>query len=173
MLQRRHTAFGTIVAMPRDPRCFRSEGVYHLTAHGIDDRPIFRDDVDRQGFAIRLRRIALREAWSLYAACLLGTHYHLVLRPFRGAVAEGLRVLNGGHSRAFNRRHVRRGALFESRYRVQEIRDERHLEAAVRYVEGNAVLSGLVAEPGDWPWSTYPGAPLRALLRRCLTPEVS
>ena len=146
--------------------------MYHLTSHGVDDRPIFLDDADRQLFAIRLRRVSVRWRWLIYAVCLMDTHYHLVLQPRLGKVGDGMKVLNGGHSRAFNERHGRRGALFESRYRDREIRDECHLERAVRYVEGNPVNAGVVDDPAEWPWSTYPGSPLRRLLAACLAPGV-
>ena len=154
--------------MGRPPRAFEPGGIYHLTAHGVDDRPVFRDDVDRQSFVIRLLRVIDREGWEVYAACLMDTHYHLVLDPTRGRVSDGMRVLNGAHSRAFNARYKRRGALFESRFESTEVRDEEHLEAAIAYVEHNAFSAGMVADPADWPWSTYRGCALRSLLGRRL-----
>jgi putative transposase len=153
--------------MGRAPRPFVPGGVYHLNAHGLDDRPIFVDDADRQAFALRLRRVAVRESWGLYAVCLMDTHYHLVVQPAHD-VSSGMRVLNGAHSRSFNRRHGRRGALFESRYYERTIRDEKHLAVAVAYVHNNPVEAGLVDDPADWPWSTYPGCALRSLLAACL-----
>ena len=143
-----------------------------MTAHGIDDRPIFKDDIDRQGFAIRAKRVALREGWRILAGCLLGTHYHFVLEALLGRVSEGMRVLNGGHSRAFNQRHGRRGALFEARYEDRVIRDEEHLANAVVYVEFNAVEAGIVEAVEDWPWSTHPSCEMRTLLAPCMPPEL-
>ena len=141
--------------MGRPRREFDASGIYHLTAHGTDDRAIFLDDVDRQSFALRLLRVARRHAWRVWAACLLDTHYHLVVRPSLGQVSDAMKVLNGSHSRAFNSRHERRGALFESRYTNTPIRDEEHLQAAVAYVEYNAVTAGIVEAVSDWPWSTH------------------
>jgi hypothetical protein len=60
-----------------------------------------------------------------------------------------MRVLNGAHARAFNKRHGRRGALFESRYRDRQIRDEKHLAKALEYIEENRLLAGL---GDDWLW---------------------
>jgi|SRR5579871_2110160 len=148
--------------MGRPPRNFELDAVYHLTSHGVDDRPIFRDDVDRQLFALRLLRIATRFEWVLFAACLMDTHHHLVLRG--PEISSGMKALNGGHSQAFNARHGRRGALFESRFADRVIRGEEHLEAAVQYVEWNPVSAGIVDRPEDWPWSTHAGSPLRSLL---------
>ncbi|HEY8646271.1 MAG TPA: transposase [Gaiellaceae bacterium] len=133
---------------------FHPNGIYHLTSHGIDDRPIVRDDIDRQQFCIRFRRVALSEAWEVYAACLMDTHHHLLIGPTLGRVSDGMKLLNGGHSRAFNERHGRRGALFESRFRDWTIRDERHFQAAVRYIEDNPVAAGIVESAADWPWSS-------------------
>ena len=88
--------------MARDPRAYDSAHVYHLTAHGIDERPIYRTDVDFQDFALRLRRVGLREGWEWHAACLLDNHHHLVFRPTLGRVSAGMRDLNGAYARALD-----------------------------------------------------------------------
>ena len=143
--------------MSRARRSFVPGGIYHLTAHGLDDRPIFLDDADRQSFALRLRagRIA-RSRWRSLRRLPDGhalpsgaptrpARFRRNARPQRGTLA------------CFNARHGRRGALFEARYFERTIRGERHLASAVAYVEHNAVAAGLVSDPADWPWSTYPG----------------
>jgi putative transposase len=94
----------------------------------------------------------------------MDTHYHLVLQPMLGEVSAGMRVVNGAHSRAFNKRHGRRGALFEARYTERTIRDEEHLAAAIAYVQHNAVAAGMVDAVTDWPWTTHPGCDLHRAL---------
>ena len=116
--------------------------------------PIFKDDIDRQDFCIRYGRVSLSERWNLHAACLMDTHIHLLIEPTLGRVSDGMKLLLGGYSRAFNRRHHRRGALFESRYRDWTIRDERHYQETVRYIEENPVAAGMVESSVDWVWST-------------------
>jgi REP element-mobilizing transposase RayT len=133
--------------MGREPRIFEPGAIYHLAAHGVDDRPIFRDDVDRQSFVVRMNRVVRNYRWRLYAVCLLDTHYHVVLRSSDGRIAGGMRELNGGHSRTFNARHERRGALFEARYRHRRITDDNHLLEAIRYVALNPVRAGIVTSP--------------------------
>ena len=96
----------------------------------------------------------------------MDTHYHLVFQPTLGRVEDAMRDLNGGYARAFNKRHGRRGALFEARYTDRMIRDERHLATTIRYVEFNPVSAGMVEDVEDWPWTTYGDSGLK----RCLTP---
>ena len=147
--------------MGRRDRDYHPEGIYHLTAHGIDDRPIYDDDIDRQEFCLRFHRAVGNEGWVIYAACLVDTHYHALVGPTLGRISDGMRDLNGGYSKAFNRRHGRRGALFESRYRDWTIRDESHFANTVRYIEENAVACGLATSVGDWLWTTAnPDSPL-------------
>jgi putative transposase len=55
----------------------------------------------------------------------------------------------------FNRRHERRGHLFENRFSATLIRDDPHYEQTLAYVEHNPVRAGLCVEPADWLW-TWP-----------------
>jgi len=65
--------------MPRAARCLQPGAIYHLTTHGVDERPIFRDDLDRDRFVALLSRVQRRHDWRLYAVCLMDTHHHLVV----------------------------------------------------------------------------------------------
>jgi putative transposase len=145
-LQTRHTFAGTIDAMGRPPRNFNPDGIYR-----------------RQSFVMRLVRAIRKYRWAIWAACLMDTHYHLVLQPL-GEVSDGMRLLNGAHGRSFNARHGRRGAVFESRFEERTIRDEEHLAASVAYVEFNAVTAGMVDDVADWPWSTHRDCDLHRVL---------
>jgi len=147
--------------MGRTRRDYHPDGIYHLTAHGIDDNPIFRDDFDRQDFCIRLARVVDNEGWVVHAGCLMDTHHHLLVCPSTGSIPDGMKLLNGSYARAFNRRHGRRGALFESRYADRAIRGEEHYAAAVDYIEQNPIPAGLVDSLDDWIWTTgNPASPL-------------
>jgi REP-associated tyrosine transposase len=141
--------------VPRAPRTHEADGTYHVTAHGLDDRPIFVDDFDRQTFVLRLDRVVQRFAWRVYAVCLMTTHFHLLIRLSEPNLAAGMQIVTGAHARTFNTRHRRRGALFEARYDDTHVVDDSHLLSAIRYVALNPVEAGIVARPQDWPWSTY------------------
>lgn len=157
--------------MPRALRAYEPGAIYHLTAHGVDDRPIFHDDADRWSFVALVTRAQRACAWRFYAICLMDTHYHLVLSSSDGEISAGMRNLNGRHSRLFNARHGRRGALFESRYRERRIQDDRHLLEAIRYVAMNPVRAGMSSDPRTGPGvrigSSWDSSPRGRASHRC------
>ncbi len=83
----------------------------------------------------------------------MSTHYHLVLEASRELLSDGMRRLNGVYAMRFNRRHGRKGHLFEQRFSAYVLLDECHLEAAQRYVLENPVRAGLCARTQDWQWA--------------------
>lgn len=141
--------------MPRALRSHDPGGYHHVTSHGVHDRPIFRDDFDRQTFLQRIGRVVKRFEWRVYAACLMTNHFHLVVSFDEPTLGKGMHVINGGHALQFNARHGLRGPVFEARYEDTHINGEQHLLETIRYVAMNPVRAGLVAHPEDWPWSTY------------------
>jgi hypothetical protein len=54
----------------------------------------------------------------------------------------------------------RTGTLWESRFKAMLIDSGSYLLACMRYVELNPVRVGMVANPADYPWSSYRFNPL-------------
>ncbi len=100
--------------MPRIPRSQLPEyGFFHVTARGVGGIFIFLDDWDREAFRVLLAQVVEMFVWRLHAWCLMGTHYHLLVEGPRDQVSAGMHRLNGLYAQSFNRRHGRRGHLFE------------------------------------------------------------
>jgi len=57
--------------------------------------------------------------------------------------------------RNYNLRQTRTGTLWEGRYRSTLIQAERYLLACMVYMDLNPVRAGMVADPGDYRWSSY------------------
>ncbi|MGH3017235.1 MAG: transposase [Gaiellaceae bacterium] len=114
--------------------------------------PIFASDMDRMDFLSLLKGIADVSRWTCHAYCLMTTHYHIVIEATREHISRGMHQLNGRYAMLFNRRHGRRGHLFESRFSAWVIRDEEHLEATCRYVLDNPARAGIGTKQ-PWPWA--------------------
>ena len=66
-----------------------------------------------------------------------------------------MRQLNGIYTQRFNARHERVGHLFQGRFKALLVERQTHLLELSRYLVLNPVRAGIVAQAGDWPWSSY------------------
>ena len=141
--------------MARQLRPNIAGGTYHLMSRGNERQAIYRDDLDRKCFLDLLQKVSGRYRWQCLAYCLMGSHYHLIVRTPLPNLSRGMRLLNGGYATRFNDRHERVGHLFQGRYRSVLIRDAEHLTITLKYVIRNPVAAGYCDWPQDWPWSSY------------------
>ena len=141
--------------MARPLRLEFAGACYHLTARGDRQEPIFDDDGDRLVFLDLLAKEVLQQGWKLYAFCLMGNHYHLLLETPEPNLVQGMRRLNGVYTQAFNRRHGRVGPVLQGRYKSILVDKQSYLLELCRYVVLNPVRAGMVASVEGWHWSSY------------------
>jgi putative transposase len=144
--------------MPRRSRELVPGGYYHVISRGVEQRMVLLDDTDRRRFVGLLGAVVVRHEWACLAYCLMGNHYHLLIRTPQPDLPEGMQHLNGEYARGFNQRHRRVGHLFQDRYKSLRIKREAHLWATVRYIGLNPVAAGLSARPEGWEWSSHRAA---------------
>ena len=141
--------------MARPLRLEFEGALYHVMSRGNAREDIFLDDGDRTAFLANLGRVAERFDWRLWAWCLMGNHYHLLVETLRPTLSRGMRQVNGIYTQAFNRRHGRVGHVLQGRYKAVLVDKDSYLLEVSRYVALNPVRAGLVAAAGEWPWSSY------------------
>ena len=127
---------------------------HHITQRGTRRQPVFFQDADYHAYKTLLAEWCARAHVQVWAYCLMTNHVHLILVP---KTADGLRQALGPahrrYTRRINFREGWRGHLWQARF-ASYVMDERHLLAAVRYVELNPVRAGLVADPAVYLWSS-------------------
>ena len=141
--------------MARPIRLEFGGALYHVTARGDRREAIYEDDADREQFLAVLGDVVGGFNWRCHAYCLMSNHYHLVVETPDGNLSKGMRQLNGVFTQASNRRHGRTGHLLQGRYKAVLVDADSYLLELTRYVVLNPVRAGMVAAPGDWPWSSY------------------
>lgn len=139
--------------MARRLRSDLPDGLFHVTARGVDGTAIFLDDRDRRFFLQLLASCVARFSWRCDAFCLMGNHYHLIVDAKVRRLSAGLQRLNGIYAQTFNDRHARRGHLFGDRFWSGSIESEEHLRAACAYVVLNPVRAGICGRAEDWGWT--------------------
>jgi putative transposase len=127
---------------------------HHLTQTGVRSIAIFRHDGDRQTYLAFMAEETQRLDVEVLAYCLLRKQLNLVLLP---QDADGLaRAVGNAHRRYTRTRNFAegvRGYLFQGRF-SSCVLDERHLLAAVRYVETLPVRDRTVKKPEEFAWSS-------------------
>jgi REP element-mobilizing transposase RayT len=142
--------------MPRPPRLNVAGGVYHITARGNNFEPIFLDDADRYVYLRMLASVSTQLSIRLFAYVLMTNHVHLLWETAHPNLSAAVHRLHGPYARYFNHRHEHWGHVFGQRFYGELITEDDHLLALSQYIPRNPVRAGLVDDPADYPWSSYP-----------------
>jgi len=132
--------------------------VYHVNASALDGMALYRDEVDRLRFFDLFAEEIDRCAWTILEYTLMTTHYHLLLRIEKCTLSSGFKRLQSRYARSYNKRHERRGVVWQRRFYDTIIESERHFFEAIRYVALNAPRAGMCERPEDYPWCSYGSA---------------
>jgi putative transposase len=115
---------------------------------------IFTNDIDRNAYLQFIKEESLRCRIDILAWCLMTNHVHFVAVPQdESSLARGFGEAHKRYTRMKNFSEGVRGYLFQGRF-GSCVLDERHLLAAVRYVENNPVAVGIVEHAWEYSWSS-------------------
>lgn len=141
--------------MPRSSRAIHAGVCYHLINRGNNRATLFHHPAEYAAFVGLMRAAQERIALDLLAACLMPNHFHLVVRPHRDVdVTRWMHWLLTTHAHRHNLTYGTSGRVWQGRYKAFPIEQDEHLLTVVRYVERNAVRSGLVHRARDWKWGS-------------------
>lgn len=141
--------------MPRSARIDIPGLLQHVIVRGIEQRPIFVDDVDRANFLKRLTTLLKESDTDCFAWALLDNHIHLLLRPRKNTLGHFMRRLLTGYAVVFNMRHKRSGHLFQNRYKSIVCDKDAYLLELIRYIHLNPLRAGIIhtlEELDAFPW---------------------
>jgi REP element-mobilizing transposase RayT len=93
--------------------------------------------------------------YRLFAWVVMPNHVHSLLTRFEEfELSDILHSLKSFTSHEANKILHRRGQFWIEDYFDRYIRDQKHFEKTIKYIENNPVKAGLCIEPGDWPYSS-------------------
>lgn len=127
---------------------------HHVTNRGADRRNVFNGSVDRTEFLELLGELGERYEIEVHAYCLMGNHFHLLLRTPQPTLHKLMQVLISCYTRRFNKRCGRDGPLFRGRYRSSLVETDSYMLGASRYIHRNPLEFGY-RRLARFPWSSY------------------
>ena len=140
--------------MPRQLREDFEGAWHHVMNRGVAKTPVFTTDADRSLFLEIVGEAAIRGALEIHGYCLMGNHFHLLVRSLKGRLADGMKWLSSRYTQRVNYLDGRDGPLFRGRYTSIAIKSDAHLVQVSRYIHLNPVEAGLVTHAAEWPWSS-------------------
>lgn len=151
--------------MPRIYRTLVAHGYYHVINRGNNRSNVFLSPADYRAFLRLIEQAQERIPLRMLAFCMMPNHFHLVVSQ-DGAkdVSRWMHWLLTTHVHRHHLKYGTSGRIWQGRFKAFSIEQDGHLLTVMRYVERNALRSGLVARAEQWPWGSLAcrGHPLDA-----------
>lgn len=129
---------------------------YHIYNRGVSKSTLFRESSNYLFVIEKLQKYRKINHTTVIAYCFMPNHYHLLLRQDGEEPAGNVpQSVFNSYSKAYNLKYSHSGTLFEGRFRAKPVNTKSHLLHLCRYIHGNPVKDGMVADPADWNWSNY------------------
>jgi len=143
--------------MPRQARIDYPGALHHVMGRGIEGKYIFKKDSDKASFYTRLKEIHMQSNIQIYAWSIMDNHFHILIQTGKTSLAEFMRKLLTGYAINYNRRHKRKGYLFQNRYKSIVCDKDTYLLSLVRYIHLNPVKAKLISykKLKDYSWTGH------------------
>lgn len=142
--------------MPRRPRIDLPGVPQHVVQRGNDRQPCFFREDDYARYLHDLRELSLARECRVHAYVLMTNHVHLLLTPAAaGDIGRLMQALGRRYVRYVNDRYRRSGTLWEGRFKSSLVTGDDYLLRCQRYIELNPVRARMVADPGEYRWSSH------------------
>jgi len=149
---------------------------YHIYNRGNNGETLFYSPDNYYHF-LRIYEKYVEPIADTYAWCLMGNHFHLLVRikeegeidvnslPNPVRVSNPDRVIKQPHryfsdlfnaySQAINKQQKRTGSLFEKPFHRIPINSDKYFRNLVMYIHQNPLHHGFTDDFKDYPWSSY------------------
>ncbi len=166
-----------ISIMSRSELLLTNGSFYHIYNRGINGVNLFYDERN-YAFFLQKYGLYLHEVLDTYAYCLLGNHFHLLVKikdvfPINLTGLEDLSGLKTGlhnpdrivskrfsdffncYTKSINSNRNRTGGLFETPFRRIQVDDDKYFTQLIRYIHFNPQKHGFVDNFREYQHSSY------------------
>jgi len=136
----------------RKPRILREGALYHVSAR-VNRKEFILDEAGmKDTFLQVIRRARKRYRFRIENFCVMGNHYHLLIRPGpRESLSRIMQWIMSVFAMIYNRHHGYSGHVWGERFFSKIIGEFSDFLETYRYIDQNPVKAGLVNY--DWEWN--------------------
>ncbi len=145
-----------LLIMPRPLRIEYENAYYHVMNRGRARQKIFHSEVYYEVFLNTLEEAHQRFGVEILCYCLMGNHYHLLLKTPEANLGRVMRHINGVYTQRHNRLKRTDGPLFRGRYKAICVEEDSYQLQLSRYIHRNPLEARMVSELETYAWSSYP-----------------
>jgi putative transposase len=138
------------------------DSYYHVYSRGINRSAVLQDTEDKDYMLYLIERHLspdivvsskgyvypnFRGDVELISYCLMDNHFHLLFYQLnRGVISECMKSILTAFTAYYNKKHTRKGPLFESRFKASLVDNDVYLQHISRYIHLN---------PRNWRFYQY------------------
>ena len=128
---------------------------HHVMNRGARREPIFTSARDARTFLGQIGAQIERTGIEVHAYCLMGNHFHLLVRSPDRQLSEFMQHLLSRYTRIFNQRRGFDGPLFRGRFLSKLVGSDAYLSAVGRYIMRNPIDVRPPVALDRYRWSSY------------------
>ncbi len=137
----------------RKPRILKDGAIYHVTARANRKEMILDSNEIKELFLEVLRRAKGKYAFRLENFCIMGNHFHLMVRPEgKTNLSRLMQWIMSVFAMAYNRLHGLVGHVWGSRFFSRIVSGIQDFLKMVAYIDDNPVESHQVQNKRDWQY---------------------
>ncbi len=141
--------------MARPLRVEYKGAVYHILSRGNRAEFIFKEDADKEYFLRILQKAVEKYGIELYAYCIMGNHYHLLMGTPYGLLSKVMHTVQSSYGSYQQRERGWIGHVFAGRYKSLCVEKAGYILELSRYIHLNPVRAKIVKDPEEYCWSSY------------------
>jgi REP element-mobilizing transposase RayT len=142
---------------------FEAGCVYHVYNRTVSNELLFRND-DNYFFFLKKYDQYLSDYVETYAWCLMGNHFHLMIRvkenlhkeeTIEHFISTQFKRLFQSYALAYNKQFQRNGSLFQNPFKRSIVANEKYFSQLLFYIHSNPTHHEIVKDFRDYKWSSY------------------
>lgn len=135
----------------RKIRLLKEGALYHVTARANRKEMIFESDEIKNLFLEVIRRARRKYTFSIENFCVMGNHYHLMIRPGAGAnLSRIMQWIMSVFAMAYNRIHGLVGHVWGDRFFSMIVSGLKEYLRIFTYIDENPCKARIVDNPRAW-----------------------
>ncbi len=154
--------------MGRAKRIEYEGAIYHVISKTVSNENAFIEEDDYKYFIKITCSTFSKYQAMLLSFALMKNHYHLLIKTEKANLSQIMHEINSKYAHHFNSVHIRKGHLFQDRYRSYLITNDEYFINAFVYINLNPLEAQLVEQLKDYKWCSYRYFEDRDNAPRCL-----